>query len=82
MGIGGSIFLIAVGAILAFAVNWQPSGIDIHIVGWILILCGVVGLALTLYFWNRRRVAATAVVRERDIYHERTPPPPPPSDYR
>ena len=44
MGIGGSIFLLAVGAILAFAVNAHISGIDINIIGWILMACGLVGL--------------------------------------
>ena len=36
MGIGGSIFLLALGAILAFAVNAQFSGIDINVVGYVL----------------------------------------------
>jgi hypothetical protein len=39
--------LIAGGAILAFAVNYQLSGIDINAVGWILMLIGVIGLALS-----------------------------------
>jgi hypothetical protein len=43
MGIGGSIFLIALGAILAFAVNAHFSGIDINVVGYVLMLAGLVG---------------------------------------
>jgi hypothetical protein len=55
MGIGGSIFLLAVGAILAFAVNAHVSGIDINIIGWILMAAGLVGLIITLWYWNSRR---------------------------
>ena len=47
MGIGVSIFLIAVGAILAFAVNASVSGLDIAVVGYILMIVGVIGLIMT-----------------------------------
>jgi hypothetical protein len=52
MGIGVSIFLIAVGAILAFAVSVSTSGIDLNMVGVILIIVGGVGLLLSLIFWS------------------------------
>jgi hypothetical protein len=52
MGIGVSIFLIAVGAILAFAVNAEVSGLDIEVVGWILLAVGAVGILLSLLFWG------------------------------
>ena len=52
MGIGVSILLIAVGAILAFAVNVTTSGIDIDTVGVILMIVGVLGLLLSLVFWS------------------------------
>ncbi|HMS60629.1 MAG TPA: DUF6458 family protein [Tepidiformaceae bacterium] len=52
MGIGVSIFLIAVGAILAFAVNYTASGIDINTVGVILMVVGGIGLALSVLFWS------------------------------
>ena len=55
MGIGGSIFLLALGAILAFAVNADISGIDINVVGYVLMLAGLVGLIITVWFWNSRR---------------------------
>ena len=61
--IGASIFLIAVGLILALAVNVDLSGIDVQTVGWILTLVGVGGLVLSLTMWNRRRVA----VREQEV---------------
>jgi hypothetical protein len=55
MTIGGSLFLIAVGAILAFAVTASVAGIDLQTVGWILIVVGVVGLILGLFMMNRGR---------------------------
>ena len=52
MGIGASLFLIAVGAILAFAVTAEVSGLDIEVVGWILMALGGVGILLSLLFWS------------------------------
>jgi hypothetical protein len=52
MGIGVSIFLIAVGAILAFAVNVATEGVDLNMVGVILMIVGVLGLLLSLLFWS------------------------------
>ncbi|MBV8986595.1 MAG: hypothetical protein JOZ68_02070 [Acidimicrobiia bacterium] len=52
MGIGTSIFLIAVGAILAFAVNIHTNGVDLQTVGVILMLVGVIGVILSAIFWN------------------------------
>jgi hypothetical protein len=52
MGIGASLFLIVVGAILAFAVTAEVSGIDIATVGWILMIAGIVGFLLSLVFWS------------------------------
>ena len=49
-GFGGALFLIAVGAILRYAVTWEPAGIDIAVVGLILMIAGIVMLALTLVF--------------------------------
>jgi Na+/proline symporter len=55
MGIGGSIFLIAVGAILAFAVNADIGVVDLSTVGWVLMIAGLAGLILTIWFWQSRR---------------------------
>ena len=52
MGIGTSIFLIAVGAILAFAVEVEVSGVDLATVGVILMIAGAFGLLLSVVFWN------------------------------
>ncbi len=51
MGIGISIFLIALGAILRFAVTATVAGLNIHTVGVILMIVGVIGLVLSLLFW-------------------------------
>ena len=48
MAIGTSIALIAIGAILKFAVNFSITGIDINVVGLILMIVGVLGLAVSL----------------------------------
>ena len=48
MRIGFSIFLLAIGAILTFAVDYTVAGVDIHIVGWILMAAGLIGLILTM----------------------------------
>ncbi|MFY1635255.1 DUF6458 family protein [Solwaraspora sp. WMMB335] len=55
MGIGGSIFLIALGAILAFAVEAELGFLDLTTVGWVLMVAGVFGLVLTLWLWQSRR---------------------------
>lgn len=61
MGIGGSIFLIALGAIFAFAVEAELGWLDLSVVGWVLMLAGVVGLIMTAWFWqSRRRTAVPA----------------------
>jgi hypothetical protein len=73
MGIGASIFLIAVGLILALAVNFQVSGIDIHTIGWILVVVGLVGLAMTALIFSprRRAVRSETVVRDQPVVEER-----------
>ena len=71
MGIGTSLFLIAVGAILYFAVNADISGLEISTVGIILMVVGVVGLAISLIFLSnarRDRVVERPVTRDRDVY--------------
>jgi hypothetical protein len=55
MTIGASLFLIAVGAILAFAVTAEFQGIDINVVGYILLVIGAIGLVLGLVFLRRAR---------------------------
>jgi hypothetical protein len=64
VGIGGSIFLIAVGAILAFAVEAELGFLNLTTVGWVLMVAGAFGLVLTLWFWQSRR--RTVVTRSDD----------------
>jgi hypothetical protein len=68
MGIGTSLFLIAVGAILYFAVNADVSGIEISTVGIILMVIGVIGLLLSLFMLQSARRDTRTVVRDRDVY--------------
>jgi Domain of unknown function (DUF6458) len=52
MGLGIGLLLAAAGAVLAFAVNKTVSGVNIHTVGWILLIVGIVGIALSMIFWS------------------------------
>jgi hypothetical protein len=52
MGFGTSIFLIAVGAILTYALNVQVQGVNLDAIGVILMVVGGIGLVLSLIFWN------------------------------
>jgi len=91
MGIGGSIFLLALGAILAFAVNADISGIDINVVGYVLMLAGLIGLIITVWYWNSRRRTVVEqhqpVIRNdgqvvdeyRTVRRTHQDPPPPPT---
>ena len=81
MGIGASIFMIAVGLILALAVDLNVSGIDIQVIGWVLVAVGLVGLAMTAMIFGPRRRAVreqtvvrddTRVVRDAPVVQERT----------
>ncbi len=52
MGVGTSIFLIAVGAVLDFAVKVHNSNFNINTIGLILMIVGAIGLLLSLMFWG------------------------------
>ena len=70
MGIGFSIFLLVIGAILTFAVDVSTSGFNLNTVGVILMVAGVICLLLSL-FWSSfspyRRRAATTLPDERVV---------------
>jgi hypothetical protein len=71
MGIGTSLFLIAVGAILYFAVTADVSGLEISTVGLILMIVGVLGLLISLFLLSSYRSRGTTertIVRDRDPY--------------
>ena len=65
MGIAASVFLIAAGAILAFAVDLPGRGLDLGIVGIILMLVGGVGLLAAMVLWNDWHPGRR---REMDLY--------------
>ncbi len=68
MTIGSSIFLIAVGAILRWAVTTTAKGFNIQTAGLILIIVGLIGLVLSIWYtfvWSRR--ADRTVVREQRV---------------
>ena len=60
MGIGVSIFLLALGAILTFALDVQTNGIDLNTVGVILMVVGAIGLATSFLFWDRMGFGAAS----------------------
>jgi Domain of unknown function (DUF6458) len=67
MTVGGSIFLIAVGAILRYAVTDSISGIDLATVGLILMIAGIAGLLIGLFMMaNARRTEYPARDRRVD----------------
>lgn len=73
MGIGTGIFLLAVGAILRFAVTTTAKGINLQTVGDILMIVGAFGILLSLFFWNSwggfgDRRGTTTVVRDHESY--------------
>ena len=71
MTIGGGLALIILGAILAFAVEFDVAGLDINTIGMILMLGGAVGLVFGLVAASRRRVVrrgpSDTVVEEREV---------------
>jgi len=71
MGIGFSIFLLAVGAILTFAVHATVAGIDVRVVGDILMAAGALGLVLTMVVFTPRRNRSVTTTHTVDA----TPPP-------
>ena len=67
MRLGTSIVLLALGAILTFALRVDVSGIDLQIVGWILMIVGALGIVLELAVWGPRS--------RRQVTHTEAPPP-------
>jgi hypothetical protein len=67
MAVGTSLLLLAIGAVLAFAVNYTVAGIDINAIGTILMVVGVIGLVFSLLF-----LASFAPFGSRDEGHTHT----------
>jgi len=71
MTIGGSIALIVIGAILRYGVTWKPKYLDLHAIGVILMVAGVVGLCVSVALLiSRRRARAGTQVYEQRRYTE------------
>ena len=66
MRLGTGIVLLALGAILTFALDVDVSGIDLQVVGWILMIVGALGIVLELAVWGprQRRVTRTDAYAE------------------
>jgi Domain of unknown function (DUF6458) len=74
MTFGTSIFVIAVGAILRFAVHVSATGFDIHTIGLILMIVGAAGLLLSLLWlavWSDRQGERRVIERPETVTRER-----------
>ncbi len=76
MGLGVGIFLAAVGAVLAFAVSASVNGVNIHTVGWILLIVGILGIVLSMIFWSSWAGPGywSSSARRRTMYVDDGPP--------
>jgi Domain of unknown function (DUF6458) len=75
MGIGVSLILVAVGAVLAFAVHASTSGFNVNTAGYIIMVVGIVGALLSLIFWSSwggvGGARRTEVVEDRPVSRRR-----------
>ena len=74
MGLGGCIILIAAGAILTFATDWHMQGVNLDLVGIILMIVGLIGVSTFSSIARRRRVVVpptTPVIDEEGTHHHR-----------
>jgi hypothetical protein len=70
VGIGVSVFLLAVGGILAFAVSDRLSGVDLTAVGYILMGAGALGIVIAMFFVSQRSHTTHQEVREHRHFEE------------
>jgi hypothetical protein len=74
MGIGVSLILIAVGAILTWAVNATVSGLNINTIGIILMVVGAIGLILSMMFWSSWGGVGGTARRRTTVVDDASPP--------
>ena len=74
MGIGGCIILIAIGAIITFATDWHAKGVNMDLLGLIMMAGGMIGLAAYVSIFKRRRIPPTADGNVPPIVEERYSP--------
>jgi hypothetical protein len=72
MGIGVSLILVAIGAILIWAVNTEVSGVELTTIGWILFIIGIAGALISLIFWSSW--GGVGGRRREVVYDDRVPP--------
>ena len=73
MGLGVSIFLIAIGAILIWGITGEVAGANVDAIGWILLIVGAIGALLSMIFWSSW--GGPGYWRGRRTYVEDGPPP-------
>ena len=73
MGISASLLLSAAGAVLIWAVNATVSGVNIHTVGVILLIVGIIGIVLSMIFWSSWAGPGYWTTRRRTTYVEDGP---------
>lgn len=71
MGIGGCIILMAVGAIITFATDWHAKGVNMDLLGLIMMAVGMIGLAAYVSIFKRRRIPPTADGNVPPVVEER-----------
>ena len=67
MTIGAALFMIAVGAILRYAVSDSIDGVDLPVIGLILMIVGAVGLLISLFMYANATRRGTVVERDRSV---------------
>lgn len=85
MTFAGSIFLIAVGAILRFATHLHVKGLDLKTIGLILMIVGAVGLLIAIWqwaVWSRRSRQSEVLVDDRRVAADPRYQQPAPGEYR
>jgi hypothetical protein len=70
MGIGTSIVVVAIGAILRFATTVHTTNFNIHTIGVILMIVGAVGFVVSLFFWGSWGGFGGSSRRRRSTYRE------------
>jgi hypothetical protein len=74
MGLGASLFLIAIGAILVWGVTGEVAGADVDAIGVILMIVGGIGIVLSMLFWSSWG-GPGYFGRRRETYVDERPPP-------
>jgi Domain of unknown function (DUF6458) len=70
MGIGVSMLLIAAGAVLIWAVHVTVNGVNLHTIGWILLVVGAVGALFSLIFWSSWGGWGAPAGRRREVVRD------------